>query len=194
MRQRREALSAAARRRAARAVCNRVNSARLLRPGMRVGVYLAVRGELDTAPVIALARRRGCQVFAPVIRSDRASTLWFVPLTGTLRSGRFGIPEPATGHHLRISPRWLDLVFVPLVAFGASGERLGSGAGYYDRAFAYLRTRRAWCKPLLVGLAYHWQRVANLPAEVWDVPLAAIVTDRAMHAFAPSVLSPRSLP
>ncbi len=194
MRRRRRALSPAARRLAARAVCSRVNSARLLRPGMRIGIYLAVNGELDTAPIIALARRHGCQVFVPVVRSHRHGAMWFVPLTGSLRGNRFGTPEPLAGRHLRVPPRWLDLVIVPLVAFGAAGERLGSGAGYFDRAFAFLRTRGKWRKPPLVGLAYHWQRVADLPAEAWDVPLAAVVTDTALHCFAPSTLGSRSRP
>lgn len=160
---------------------------------MRVGVYLAVNGELDTAPIIALARRHGCHVFVPVVRSHRHGAMWFVPLTESLRSNRFGTPEPRSGRHLRVPPRWLDLVLVPLVAFGVSGERLGSGAGYFDRAFAFLCTRSAWRKPLLVGLAYQWQRVDDLPVEAWDVPLAAVVTDSALHSFAAPTLSSRSM-
>lgn len=117
--------------------------------------------------------------------------MWFVPLSDALRDNRFGTPEPASGRGLRISPRFLDLVLVPIVAFGASGERLGSGAGYYDRAFAYLRTRRTWRKPLLVGVAYEWQHVPDLATEPWDVPLAAVITDSMIHSFAPSILRSR---
>lgn len=159
---------------------------------MRVGIYLAVNGELDTAPTIALARRLGCHLFVPLVRSHRAGAMWFVPLSASLRDSRFGIPEPRIGRHARVSARWLDLVLVPLVAFGSSGERLGSGAGFFDRAFAYLHTRRAWRKPLLVGLAYEWQRVEHLAAQPWDVPLAAVVTDTAIHAFSGSVKTSRS--
>ena len=194
MRRRRRALSAAERRQAALAVSNRLNCARLLRPGMRVGVYLAVQGELDTAPIIALARHHGCHVFVPLVRSHRAGAMWFVPLSASLRDSRFGTPEPRSGRHARVPARWLDLVLVPVVAFGRSGERLGSGAGFFDRAFAYLHARRAWRKPRLVGLAYHWQRVDNLPAQPWDVPLAAIVTDTGIQYFPGSAPSPRSRP
>jgi 5-formyltetrahydrofolate cyclo-ligase len=191
MRHRRRALGAKARESAALAVCSRLGSMHLLRAGMRVGMYLAVNGELDTAPLIALARRRGCQVFVPVIRSHRTSSMWFVPLGEALRANRYGAPEPASGRDLRISQRFLDLAIVPVVAFGASGQRLGSGAGYYDRAFAYLRTRCAWHKPLLVGVAYDWQLSVDLAAEPWDVPLAAVITDCAVHSFTPSIASSR---
>jgi 5-formyltetrahydrofolate cyclo-ligase len=185
MRRRRRALTESARRQAALAVSNHIDCARLLRPGMRVGVYLAVNGELDTGPVIALARRHGCQVFVPLIHSHRGRTMWFVPLAGPLRSSRFGTPEPHTRRHARVPSRWLDLVLMPLVAFGPAGERLGSGAGFYDRAFGYLHQRYAWCRPLLVGLAYHWQQVEDLPPQPWDVPLAAVVTDMGITRFGP---------
>lgn len=187
MRRRRRELDAQARKLAARAVCRRLNSARLLRPGMRVGAYLAVNGELDTAPLIRLARRHGCRVFVPVVRSHRVSSMWFLPLSAALQNNRFATPEPVCGHEQRISPRFLDLVLVPVVAFGVAGERLGSGAGYYDRAFSYLRTRRSWRKPLLVGVAYHWQLVPSLQAEAWDVPLAAVITDNEIRSFTPSI-------
>jgi 5-formyltetrahydrofolate cyclo-ligase len=154
-------------------------------------MYLAFDGELDTAPMIGLARAHGCHVFVPVIQSHRASSMEFVPLGAPMRTNRFGTPEPASGHEKRISPRFLDLVIVPVVAFGASGERLGSGSGYYDRAFAYLHARCAWHKPLLVGVAYEWQRAADLASQPWDVALAAVVTDRAIHTFGPSILRAR---
>ena len=186
MRRRRQSLTEAERRQAALAVTRRLKCARLLRPGMRVGVYLAARGELETAPIIAFAQRHGCQVYVPLVRSHRGGVMWFVPYSTPLRNSRFGTPEPRLGRAARVSVRWLDLVLVPLVAFGAAGERLGSGAGFFDRAFAYLHARRAWRKPLLIGLAYDWQRVEDLPARPWDVPLAAVITDRAIHSFAPA--------
>ena len=72
---------------------------------------------------------------------------------------------------------------MPIVAFGPRGERLGTGGGYYDRAFAYLRRRATWLKPRLVGLAYDWQRVDELVSHHWDVPLTAVVTDEGVVHF-----------
>ena len=70
-----------------------------------------------------------------------------------------------------IDPRWLDLVLVPLVGFDARGHRLGMGAGLYDRHFAFLRHRRAWRRPRLLGLAFEAQKVARLAEAAHDVPL-----------------------
>ena len=45
----------------------------------------------------------------------------------------------------------------------------------------YLRGRKRWRKPHLVGLAYDFQRIEALPVNDWDVPLTAIVTDNATY-------------
>jgi len=179
-RQRRRALTAEERHSAAWAARNMLAASGLLRRGTRIGIYLSVRGELDTAPVIELARRRGCKLFAPVIDRHCPGEMRFASLAGALRANRIGIPEP---EHALVSGRTLDLVLVPIVAFGPRGERLGTGGGYYDRTFAYLRRRTVWLKPRLVGFAYDWQRVDDLSSRTWDVPLAAVVTDRRVLRF-----------
>jgi len=182
MRQQRRALTAEQRHHAALAARDALASSNLLRRGSRVAIYLSVRGELDTAPIVSLARQRACKLFVPVIDRPRAGDMMFAPLSETLRLNRVGILEP--DEQAAVLPgRLLDLVFVPIVAFGPHGERLGTGGGYYDRAFAYLLRRHRWVKPRLVGLAYHWQLADELVAHRWDVPLSAVVTDEGVMHF-----------
>jgi 5-formyltetrahydrofolate cyclo-ligase len=182
MRQQRRALTAEQRHDAALAARDALASSRLLRRGSRVALYLSVRGELDTAPIISLARQRACKLHVPVIDRPRAGDMMFAPLSEALCLNRVGILEPQKQVAL-VSGRLLDLVFVPIVAFGPHGERLGTGGGYYDRAFAYLLRRHRWVKPQLVGLAYHWQLASELVAHHWDVPLSAVVTDEGVMHF-----------
>ena len=184
-RRRRRAIPAAERDRLARAVARRAISEFPLPRGARVALYLTVGSELPTAPLIALARRRGWRIHVPVLQPGRTPALWFVPLVEPLRTNRYGIPEPVAALRRRVPPRWLDLVFVPLLAFAPDGQRLGSGAGFYDRSFAFRRCRGGWRKPPLVGLAFECQRVDHLAAQPWDVPLDAVVTERALHRSAP---------
>jgi 5-formyltetrahydrofolate cyclo-ligase len=72
---------------------------------------------------------------------------------------------------------------MPLVAFDPSGNRLGMGGGFYDRTFSYLRNRKFWTKPLLIGIAYEFQRLDSLTPSPWDVPLQAIATEKSLHLF-----------
>jgi 5-formyltetrahydrofolate cyclo-ligase len=177
--------------RAAAAAGVAANLARLGLPtaGSRVAVYLPMDGELDPAPAVSLVRGRGCQVYAPAVTSFRARRMCFRLLRpeAGLRRNRWGIRQPAG---ICTSGRWLDLVLVPCVAFDSEGVRLGMGAGFYDRHFAFLRQRRAWRRPRLLGLAYDWQRLPSIDARYWDVPLWGIVTDRRVYGHAARHLRP----
>jgi 5-formyltetrahydrofolate cyclo-ligase len=142
----------------------------------RIAVYAALPCELDSAPLIELARRRGCRIYLPRIDRRRASRgMRFVEMGGPLRQNRFGIGEPAGC--ASIAARWLELVILPLVGFNARGLRLGAGGGFYDRAFAFLKLRGSWHKPQLVGFGYAFQQVERLTAAPHDVALDAVVTD-----------------
>jgi 5-formyltetrahydrofolate cyclo-ligase len=147
-----------------------------LAAGQCIAAYAALAVELDSAPLIALAQSRGCRIFLPRIDRRRQSRgMRFIELEGPLRRNRLGIREPAG--FTTVGARWLDVVFLPLVGFDRRGLRLGTGGGFYDRAFAFRHLRRAWHKPLLVGYGYAFQQVEQLARAPHDVPLDAVVTD-----------------
>jgi 5-formyltetrahydrofolate cyclo-ligase len=175
-RQLRRSVSARERLEAARRVAANADRAFPLRAGRRIALYCALDEELDTSVLVALARERGCEIYLPHIDDYRARRMSFRRETATLQCNRFGIPEPRGGEVL--ASRWLDVVFVPLVAFDERGVRLGMGAGFYDLALAWRHARRAWRGPLLVGLAYAFQQVPAIEPEAHDVHLDAVVTDQ----------------
>jgi 5-formyltetrahydrofolate cyclo-ligase len=89
----------------------------------------------------------------------------------------FGIEEPRLNVQQVLPVSRLDIIFTPLVAFDATGQRLGMGGGFYDRTLqdwesAYLQQ----CGPYPIGLAHDCQRVDALPVQEWDVPLPEIIT------------------
>ncbi len=65
-----------------------------------------------------------------------------------------------------------DVILAPLLAFDAWLNRLGQGAGYYDRVFAQFPAAHR------IGVAWSMQQVDALPIEAWDVPLHAVVTEQ----------------
>lgn len=142
----------------------------LPRPRSRIAAYQAMDGEIDPSIVLHRALALGCDVHFPVIVSRHARRMHFAPLSSA------GEPAARGGNG-----RWLDLALVPLVGFDPRGNRLGMGAGYYDRHFAFLRHRHSWHRPLLVGIAFDAQRVDRLPADRHDVPLWGIVTESGFY-------------
>lgn len=179
MRQRRRALSADARRAAARALARQLCGSALFRRSRHIAVYLPNDGEMDLTLLIERAWAMGKQCYLPVLSPTFHNRLWFAPYRHNtpLRPNRFGIPEPKHGWR-NARPVWsLDLVLTPLVAFDHHGNRLGMGGGFYDRTLAYLPHRRHWRKPHLLGIAYEFQHTEQLPHASWDVPLDGIATD-----------------
>lgn len=142
-----------------------------------IAVYLAQNGELDPEPITQTAQRLGKTVLLPVLRPGK--TLGFMPLKPgltRLTPNRYGIPEPEWKPQFAVAAKDINLVLVPLVAVDRQGNRLGMGGGYYDRSFAFRQRKPMLQAPVLLGLAYEFQRVQKLPAESWDVPLAGTVT------------------
>lgn len=175
LRRRRAALTLTQRLRAQAALARHARP--LLRRGTRIGAYMALGSELSLAPLIDLARRRGAELYLPVV-PRQGRVMHFAALDrpgGYWRRNRYGIAEYRTRTPLAAGR--LDVVLLPLVGFDDEGHRLGQGGGYYDATFAFRRLRRHWRKPRLIGVAFDCQRVECLPVEPHDVPLDGMLTE-----------------
>jgi len=185
LRQQRDALSDSEQRIAAAQLSTTVSSCRLFRVSQRIALYLPNGGEIDPQPLMERiwAAKKFC--YLPILSRLRHDRLWFAPYTPDipLTLNRFGIPEPSVPARRWVRAQELDLVLLPLVAFDMQGNRLGMGGGFYDKSLAFLRTRRVWRKPHLIGLAHDFQRVDALETCAWDVPLQAVATDRTLYLF-----------
>jgi len=177
LRAKRRAVTKAERDASARLIAHHADCWLRLRPSWRIALYAALPEELDSTPLIDLARARGCRLYLPRIdRHSLGRKMQFVAMDGRHRSNRLGIAEPE-GSQI-IGARWLDVVFLPLVGFDLRGVRLGTGGGYYDRAFAFRRWRKVWHTPLLVGLAYSFQQLEVIIPAAHDVLLDAVITEK----------------
>jgi 5-formyltetrahydrofolate cyclo-ligase len=176
---RRRALGPDARARAALAAARHIGNTHWLAPGKRIGLYASMPQELGTAPLIHLARLRGCEIYLPRIVSLRERRMAFVPFAAQGRFHAFGMHEPWSTEFF--PARFLDTIFVPSVALDRRGARLGQGAGFYDRALAFRRIRRHWRGPRLVGLAYSFQVVPEVPTAPTDVFMDVLATDKGIY-------------
>lgn len=147
-----------------------------------VGGYRAIRGEVDLDAALTRLHDGGAMVTVPRVSGDRLDFMPWSPTSRTV-AGSFGIDEPINGEPLPLSQH--DVVLVPLVAFDETGQRLGQGGGFYDRAIAAAGASR----PLLIGVAHAFQQVRSVPVEAWDMPLDAVVTEERVHEFRVGCLS-----
>lgn len=182
IRRTRRALDDRDRREAARLVAIRVIRQPFFRYARRLAFYVAADGELDPEPLMLTAANAAKDCFLPIV-TDRLMSFRVAPLAfqhhvpgDSMARNRFGILEPVFDARRFLRPELLDVMFVPLVAFDRNGNRLGMGAGFYDRTLKDLHRR--FRRPTLVGLAYSFQEVDTIRAHMNDVPLDAIVTER----------------
>lgn len=183
LRQKRRALSASAQRQAAQGLYRQLVQQPQFRRARHIALYLPNDGEIDPRPLLREAQRRGKRTYLPVLSAWPRTKMVFQRITRheKLAGNRFRIlePRPQPARQRKI---WaLDLVLLPLVGFDDRGGRLGMGGGFYDRSLAYLRQRKNWHKPTLLGLAHECQRVDALAMASWDVPLQATVTNKAWY-------------
>jgi len=149
----------------------------------RLAAFIPFGGEPDLLPLLKQATRLGKQCFLPRIDPILGGMQFRAFQPGDqLARNRYGIPEPRLEQTLSPAST-LDLMLMPLLGFDSEGNRLGMGAGFYDRYLAYRRQRRHWQGPVLAGVAWSVQQRASIPARSWDVPLDMIVTENGWHDF-----------
>jgi 5-formyltetrahydrofolate cyclo-ligase len=179
MRKKRASLSAPERLSAADAIAEVLGELPELLTDQYVAGYWAVAGEVSLHRVVPPLLRREQTYLLPVLSPDGDPSLRFAPWRpgATVAPNRYGIPEPQCPPGALVEAEEIELVLLPLVAFDRRGHRLGTGAGYYDRSFAFLKEVERPALPLLVGVAYAFQEVKALDFEEWDVPLDFVATE-----------------
>jgi 5-formyltetrahydrofolate cyclo-ligase len=141
----------------------------------RIAGYWAMRTELDVAPLLTALVERGHDCALPaVVGSDVVFRRWRPG--DKLVAGVMNIQEPAADAPV-VEP---DVFIVPLLAFDATGHRLGYGGGYYDRALVAARAVR---KIVAIGAAFAAQELPMVPHGPSDERLDGIVTEAGARKF-----------
>jgi len=168
----RRALSAEARKAASLRVAETIAALPAFRDACTVMVYRALPEELDLQPLAEHPASAGKRFVYPCCVS---STEMAAMLPGAWRRGRFGIQEPDPLASVEIAPEAIDLVICPGVAFDEARNRLGHGAGYYDRFLARCG------KATVFMAAFEAQRAPVLARTEEDVPMDRIITEKAVY-------------
>lgn len=98
--------------------------------------YMSFGSEFDTASFVLQVLNAGKRLVLPrVDKTARKLVLYQVEDLRDLEAGVWGIREPRMGSPL-VSLNEIDFLLMPGVAFDRTGNRLGYGAGFYDRLLA----------------------------------------------------------
>ncbi len=169
-RQRREANSVNSLAEWSRTIRERIVELPAVAAARTVFCFVSVGPEVDTRPLIDLFRAEGRTVLVPCIVNR--TTMIACEFRGweALMPGRLGIPTPDPAGAVAWAGD-VDAVVTPGLAFTLAGDRLGYGAGFYDRWFAAHPPARR------VAVAYECQIAAALPTSERDIPVEWLVTE-----------------
>ena len=133
--------------------------------------YASMPGEVDTLAMIEKAIYSGKRVALPIVEQKKGKLIpTLISSMEDLHLGTYGIAEPHLDPNKEISLKDLDAVIVPGLAFDRLNNRLGQGAGYYDRFLSTLPKTVT-----TVGLAFDFQLTESLPTEAHDMRLQQII-------------------
>lgn len=129
--------------------------------------YISVRGETGTDKVIDWLLEQRCRVAVPKVHG-KEMRFYYINSRSDLEPGCFGIPEP--GAHCEPAVEKSAPVIVPGVAFSTEFQRVGYGAGYYDRFFGLEPEHEK------IAVCYDFQLRGDVYAKEHDVPMDWIIT------------------
>jgi len=133
--------------------------------------YLPMNDEWDTRPLLADLIAAGKRVYTPrtALETRRMTPIRLTSLRN-VRPGAYGILEPDSEESC--PPSRLDFLLVPGRAFDRQGNRLGRGAGFYDRFMGADDFRAVTCAG-----AFACQILDDVPHDAHDLPVQIIVTE-----------------
>lgn len=131
-------------------------------------IYLPMGEEINLQPLIESERTVR---FVTTRTPERGGDLSVHELGGPLEVHRFGFLQPHRSAKI-VSPDEIDIALLPGLAFDLFGNRLGRGAGYFDRL---LRTTRPTAR--LVGVVPASLVVDRLPTDSHDIAVGYLATE-----------------
>lgn len=140
-----------------------------------IAFYVAMSDEVDLSGLVG--RLPGWRWVLPRIEEDRSLT--FRDRDLPRETHPWGMVQPIdSGPAVPVLE--LDVILVPGLAFGRSGDRLGRGGGYYDRA---LSQRRSDCD--VVGVTVVDRLIESLPTEDHDQRVDWLATEEGVSWCSP---------
>ncbi len=157
-------------------ICDKIIKSGIFARAGLILCYMDFRNEVKTGGMIRAALCAGKRVGLPLVKKngmERELLAYEIKDPDKdVQKGTYGILEPLGDKLRRVDAGEIDLVIVPGAAFDVHKQRLGYGAGYYDR---FLQKIRPDC--VKMGVAFDIQIMDTIPVETHDIKMDMILTE-----------------
>ncbi len=132
--------------------------------------------EIDTSYILTLLQGKDKNVILPKMNANNTLTNFLLTDSTVIKKNSFNVPEPVDG--IEIDALKMEVVFIPLLAYDKTGNRIGYGKGFYDQFLAN-------CKPEVkkVGLSFFEPEEKINDVYESDIPLDYCVTPLKIFQF-----------
>ncbi|RUS89067.1 hypothetical protein EGW08_003178 [Elysia chlorotica] len=149
----------------------KVVSSEIFKNSNRISIFLSMKDEINTYPVVQSILEMGKQCFIP---NCNGTDMIMVPFKSfdeekTFTKSHFGVSQPAKFEPDQDANKsgGIDLMFMPGLGFSKEGHRLGRGKGYYDK---YLELCSNTGKmPKTIALIFKEQLLDHIPTGEHDM-------------------------
>lgn len=133
--------------------------------------------EVDTEYILHLLSGKDKEII--VSKSDfvtRKMTHYLLTDNTRIKKNEYNIPEPVDG--IEVPSQKIEVIFVPLLAFDKTGNRVGYGKGFYDKFLAECNENS-----IKIGLSFFEAEEAFYDVYESDVQLNYCVTPKTVYTF-----------
>lgn len=134
-----------------------------------VFIYVSTKNEPDTSVIIKEALKKGKRVFVPKCISKGVMIPVAITPDSVFESGYMGIFEPKE-YDLSLRVTEIDLSVIPCLTANEKGDRLGHGAGFYDRFLSGVKTEK-------MCLCFGKILSDDIPTDRYDIKMDYVVTE-----------------
>ena len=171
------AMSAEEKARKSAAICERVMQLPEFKAAHAVMLFASMPDEVETRPLFERCFAEGKHVALPkCVTNDRRILPILVRSMSDLAIGAYGILEPVGDKAIPVDE--IDFVLVPGYGFDRAGNRLGKGAGYYDKFMSQPGFHATRC-----AVTFSAQILAEVPHDDRDIPMQILVTEDEVLRF-----------
>lgn len=134
-------------------------------------LYYDFKNEVRTNVLIEQLLAMGKEVYLPILQNSCELAVGRYRSETVLKRNQYGIMEPQSVY----DKSFFDVIVFPGVAFDKECNRLGYGAGYYDRLMMKIHVLKS------VGFSFEVQIVDELHSEAHDFPMDYVITERNLY-------------
>lgn len=171
----RDSLSTEVRAERSERIVQRIIHSREFQDAKTVMLYRATRGEVRLNGIETSPEARGKRLVYPRCVSNTEMIALLPNGEDSWEIGYAGIEEPVPEKSEVIAPEEIDLVLCPCTVFDEGCNRMGLGAGFYDRFLERCPNAD------ITAVAFEVQRGDVIPVEAWDRPMDAVFTEESTY-------------